>query len=163
MAGLGFPVVLKVLSADTLHKSDIGGVRLWTADRVAAEASFDEILTASRNAEPDVSIDGCLVAPMVTGGVETILGVQRDPVFGAIAMFELGGIFVEALENVTFRAAALSRLSQFDAAAFVSINSLDLNPLPRPRRRPPHPSPTARPPPRRLPQLSPTASDSGPH
>ena len=104
-ADLGFPVVLKVLSADILHKSDIGGVRLGVADRAAAETAFDEILAASRAAEPDAAIDGCLVAPMVAGGVETILGVQRDPVFGPIVMFGLGGIFVEALKDITFRAA----------------------------------------------------------
>ena len=104
-ADLGFPVVLKVLSADILHKSDIGGVRLGVSDRAAAEAAFDEILAAARAAEPEAAIDGCLVAPMVTGGVETILGVQRDPVFGPIVMFGLGGIFVEALKDVTFRAA----------------------------------------------------------
>ena len=62
-ADLGLPVVLKLLSADILHKSDIGGVRLGIVDRAAVEAAFDEILTASRTAEPDAAIDGCLVAP----------------------------------------------------------------------------------------------------
>ena len=104
-ADLGFPVVLKVLSADILHKSGIGGVRLGVSDRAAAETAFDEILAAARNAQPDAAIDGCLVASMVMGGVETILGVQRDPMFGPIVMFGLGGIFVEALKDVTFRAA----------------------------------------------------------
>ena len=74
-ADLGFPIVFKVLSADILHKSDVGGVRLGVADRAAAESAFDEILTAARTAHPNAAIDGCLVAPMVTGGVETILGV----------------------------------------------------------------------------------------
>ena len=69
----------KVLSSDILHKSDIGGVCLGVSDRAAAETAFDEILAASCAAEPDAAIDGCLVAPMLTGGVETILGVQRDP------------------------------------------------------------------------------------
>ena len=69
----------KVLPSDILHKSDIGGVCLGESDRAAAETAFDEILAASFAAEPDAAIDGCLVAPMVTGGVETILGVQRDP------------------------------------------------------------------------------------
>ena len=102
---LGFPVVIKVLSADIVHKSDIGGVRLGIADRAAAEAAFAEITAACRAAAPDAALDGCLVAPMVSGGVETILGVQRDPVFGPIVMFGLGGIFVEVLKDVTFRAA----------------------------------------------------------
>ena len=109
-AALGFPVVLKVLSADIAHKSDIGGVRLGVADRAGAEAAFGEIVAAGRAARPDAAIDGCLVAPMVTGGVETILGVQRDPVFGPIVMFGLGGLFVEALKDVTFRAAPFDEI-----------------------------------------------------
>ena len=123
-ADLGFPVVLKVLSADIVHKSDIGGVRLGVADRAAAETAFDEILTSARAALPDATIDGCLVAPMVTGGVETILGVQRDPVFGPIVMFGLGGIFVEALKDVTFRAAPFD-----EAEARAMIESVAAYPL----------------------------------
>ena len=98
-----------MLSADILHKSDIEGARLGVADRTAAETAFEEILTASRAAHPDAAIDGCLIAPMVTGGVETILGVQFEPVFGWIVMFGLGGIFVEAQRDVTFRARRLRR------------------------------------------------------
>ena len=123
-ADLGFPVVLKVLSADILHKSDIGGVRLGLADRAAAETAFDEILNASRTAQPGAAIDGCLVAPMISGGVETILGVQRDPVFGPIVMFGLGGIFVEALKDVTFRAAPFD-----EAEARAMIESVAAFPL----------------------------------
>ena len=123
-AELGFPVVLKVLSPDIVHKSDIGGVRLGVADRAAAETAFDEILAAARTAQPDAAIDGCLVAPMVTGGVETILGVQRDPVFGPIVMFGLGGIFVEALKDVTFRAAPFD-----EAEARTMIESVAAYPL----------------------------------
>ena len=123
-ADLGFPVVLKVLSADIVHKSDIGGVRLGVSDRAAAETAFDEIVAASRAALPDATIDGCLVAPMVTGGVETILGVQRDPVFGPIVMFGLGGIFVEALKDVTFRAAPFD-----ETEARVMIESVAAYPL----------------------------------
>ena len=123
-ADLGFPVVLKVLSADIVHKSDIGGVRLGLADRAAAETAFDEILSASRTAQPGAAIDGCLVAPMISGGVETILGVQRDPVFGPIVMFGLGGIFVEALKDVTFRAAPFD-----EAEARAMIESVAAFPL----------------------------------
>ena len=123
-ADLGFPVVLKVLSPDIVHKSDIGGVRLGVADRAAAETAFDEIVAAGRAALPDATIDGCLVAPMVTGGVETILGVQRDPVFGPIVMFGLGGIFVEALKDVTFRAAPFD-----EAEARAMIESVAAYPL----------------------------------
>ena len=123
-AALGFPVVLKVLSADVAHKSDVGGVRLGIADRAGAEAAFGEVVAAVRAARPDAAIDGCLVAPMAAGGVETILGVQRDPVFGPIVMFGLGGIFVEALKDVTFRAAPFD-----EAEAQAMIESVAAYPL----------------------------------
>ncbi len=109
-----------MLSADILHKSDIGGVCLG----VDAATAFDEILTSSRDAQPEPTIDGCLVAPMVSGGVETILGVQREPVFGPIVMFGLGGIFVEALKDVTFRAAPFD-----EAEARAMIESVAAYPL----------------------------------
>ena len=123
-AALGFPVVLKVLSADVAHKSDVGGVRLGVADRAGAEAAFGEVVAAVRAARPDAAIDGCLVAPMAAGGVETILGAQRDPVFGPIVMFGLGGIFVEALKDVTFRAAPFD-----EAEARAMIESVAAYPL----------------------------------
>ena len=104
---LGFPVAVKVLSPDLLHKSDVGGVRLGVGDGAAAAEAFTSIVAACRAAAPEAMIDGCLVAPMMTGGVETILGAKRDPVFGPIVMFGLGGIFVEALGDVTFRAAPI--------------------------------------------------------
>ena len=102
---LGYPVVMKIVSADILHKSDIGGVALNLSDADAVRNAFDGIVTKAKAAMPDAKLDGCLVAPMVGGGVETILGVQRDPVFGPVVMFGLGGIFVEALGDVTFRIA----------------------------------------------------------
>ncbi|HYM29654.1 MAG TPA: acetate--CoA ligase family protein [Candidatus Cybelea sp.] len=104
-AELGFPVVLKVVSADILHKSDVGGVALDLKDAAAVREAFKRIMTTVRSHEPKARIDGCLVAPMVGDGVETILGVNRDPVLGPVVMFGLGGIFVEALKDVTFRVA----------------------------------------------------------
>ena len=108
-AEIGFPVAVKVRSPDIVHKSDVGGVRLGVADEAEASAAFEAIVAACREAAPEARIDGCLVAPMVGGGVETILGVQRDPVFGPIVMFGLGGIFVEVLRDVTFRAAPFDK------------------------------------------------------
>ena len=86
--------------------------------------AFAETVAARRATLPDAASDGCLVAPMVTGGVETILGVQRDPVFGPIVMFGLGGIFVEALKDVTFRAAPFD-----EAEARAMIESVAAYPL----------------------------------
>jgi acyl-CoA synthetase (NDP forming) len=101
---LGYPVVMKVVSGAIAHKSDIGGVRLKLADAAAVRAAFDGIMGDVRARAPDTPIDGCLVAPMIEGGgVETIIGVTRDPVFGPMVMFGLGGIMVEVLGDVTFR------------------------------------------------------------
>ncbi len=102
---LGFPVALKIASADILHKTEAGGVELGlaTADDVAQ--AFAAVTGRARLARPDARIEGVLVSHMVTGGVETILGVQDDPTFGPVVMFGLGGIFVEMLKDVAFRVA----------------------------------------------------------
>lgn len=99
----GFPVVMKILSPDILHKSEIGGVLLDIGDTAAVRAGFDLLLQRARTAAPAARIDGVLVAKQLKGGVECILGIHRDPVFGPMAMFGLGGIFVEVLKDVVFR------------------------------------------------------------
>ena len=98
----GFPVVLKILSPDILHKSEIGGVLLDVSDEEAVREGFATLMARARKAVPDARIDGVLVARQVKGGVECIMGIKRDPVFGPIAMFGLGGIFVEVLKDVVF-------------------------------------------------------------
>ncbi len=104
-AAMGFPVVLKIASADIQHKSDIGGVKLNLGDEAAVRQGYDDIIANAKEAAPNASIDGVLVAPMISGGVETIMGVNRDPVFGPVVLFGLGGVFVEVLKDVSFRAA----------------------------------------------------------
>jgi acyl-CoA synthetase (NDP forming) len=99
----GFPVVMKILSPDILHKSEIGGVLLDVATPDAVQAGFALLLDRARTAAPAARIQGALVAKQLRGGVECILGIHRDPVFGPIAMFGLGGIFVEILQDVAFR------------------------------------------------------------
>ncbi len=101
----GYPVALKIVSPDILHKSDIGGVALSLASATDVRRAHDAILARAKSAAPGARIEGCLVAPMIDGGVETIVGVQRDPVFGMIVMFGLGGLLVEVLRDVSFRAA----------------------------------------------------------
>ncbi len=102
---LGLPVAMKIVSPDILHKTEIGGVRLNLASADAVRSAFAEITDAARNRAPRAAIAGCLVAPMLTGGVETILGIHMDPVFGPLVMFGLGGVLVEVLEDVSFRVA----------------------------------------------------------
>ena len=103
--GIGFPVVLKICSPDILHKTEIGGVALNIRTPEEARQATDAMLEKVRAAAPGARIEGVLVAPMVAGGVETIIGVHDDPSFGPVVMFGLGGIFVEVLKDVTFRAA----------------------------------------------------------
>jgi acetate---CoA ligase (ADP-forming) len=101
--GFGFPVVMKILSPDILHKSEIGGVLLDVADAGAVRDGFATLMQRAKAAAPAARIEGVLVAKQLEGGVECILGIHRDPVFGPMAMFGLGGIFVEVLKDVVFR------------------------------------------------------------
>ncbi|WP_285413260.1 acetate--CoA ligase family protein [Variovorax sp. efr-133-TYG-130] len=100
---LGFPVVLKILSPDIVHKSEMGGVLLNVANAGAVREGFALLMERAALATPDARIEGVLVAKQLSGGVECILGIQRDPVFGPVAMFGLGGIFVEVMKDVVLR------------------------------------------------------------
>jgi acyl-CoA synthetase (NDP forming) len=102
---LGYPVALKVVSPDIAHKSDIGGVRLDLAESAAVAAAYDAVLAAARERQPKARIEGVMVAPMVRGGVEAVIGVHEDPTFGPIVMVGLGGVLVEVLKDVAFRRA----------------------------------------------------------
>lgn len=104
---LGFPVVMKIVSRDIPHKSEVGGVILDIADEDEAGASFDVIVQRASAAAPTARIEGVLVSPMIKGGVEMILGIHRDPVFGPMLMVGLGGILVEVFKDVAFGKAPL--------------------------------------------------------
>jgi acetate---CoA ligase (ADP-forming) len=112
-AGIGFPVVAKILSADIPHKTEVGGVMLKLADAAAVGAAFDELLRRAALHRPDARLDGVLVAPMIEGGIETIAGVVVDPVFGPMLMFGLGGIATELFRDVAFASAPLTRERAF--------------------------------------------------
>jgi succinyl-CoA synthetase beta subunit len=101
----GFPVVLKIASADITHKTEADGVRLGIASAESAGESFRELMNDVKRRRPDARLDGVLVSPMVSDGIETILGIHRDPVFGAVVMFGLGGVLAEWLDDVSFRIA----------------------------------------------------------
>ncbi|MEJ2216580.1 MAG: acetate--CoA ligase family protein [Gemmatimonadota bacterium] len=100
---LGLPAVLKILSQDVVHKSDVGGVAVDLRSDDEVREAFARITDSVRAQLPDARIDGVLVQPYVKGGRETIVGVTTDPSFGPVLMFGLGGIYVEALRDVTFR------------------------------------------------------------
>ena len=106
---IGYPVVLKIISPDILHKSDIGGVIVGVGDEQGVREGFDKILERAHAAHPDARIRGVQVQEMVPGGQQVIIGIKRDPTFGPLVMFGLGGIYVEALADVSFRLAPLTR------------------------------------------------------
>jgi acetate---CoA ligase (ADP-forming) len=102
-ASVGFPVVMKILSPDILHKSEMGGVLLDVADAEAVRHGYGTLLDRARHHAPAARIEGVLVAKQIKGAVEMALGIIRDPVFGPVAMVGLGGIFIEVLKDVSFR------------------------------------------------------------
>ena len=97
---IGFPVVMKIVSPDILHKSEIGGVLLDIHHEADVREGFALLMQRGKTAAPQARLDGVLVAKQLKGGVECILGIHQDPVFGPVAMFGLGGIFVEILQDV---------------------------------------------------------------
>jgi acyl-CoA synthetase (NDP forming) len=106
---LGFPVVLKVVSRDVLHKSDAGGVRVGLADEAAVADAWRGMMAGVAGRVPGARIEGVLVAPAAPEGLECIVGMTRDPQFGPALMFGLGGVFVELLRDVSFRVLPLVR------------------------------------------------------
>jgi acetyl coenzyme A synthetase (ADP forming)-like protein len=100
---LGYPLVMKLVSPDVSHKTDVGGVRLGIVSEVQLLEAYHELIRNVRERAPGATVNGVLIQQMVIGGQETIVGISRDPSFGSLVMFGLGGIFVEALQDVIFR------------------------------------------------------------
>lgn len=111
---LGLPAVLKVVSPDIVHKSDVGGVALDLRTEEETRAAYGQIMERVAGAHPEAEIEGVLVQPMAQPGRETIIGMTADPNFGPVLMFGLGGIYVEALGDVTFRVHPVSDLDASD-------------------------------------------------
>jgi acetate---CoA ligase (ADP-forming) len=108
---IGFPVVLKVASPDISHKTDVGGVSIGLGDAGALRAAWEGMQGSLRTRAPHARIEGFEIEAEIRGGKEVLIGVQRDPIFGPIVVFGLGGIYVEVLRDVTFRLAPLRTLS----------------------------------------------------
>lgn len=106
---IGFPVVLKIASPDILHKTDIGGVKVGLQSAQDVRDAFELMLYRAQRYVPEARIWGCQVQEMVpSGGLEVLVGMNRDPQFGPLLTFGLGGIFVETLKDVTFRVAPIT-------------------------------------------------------
>ncbi|MBC8316676.1 MAG: acetate--CoA ligase family protein [Desulfobulbaceae bacterium] len=105
---IGYPVAMKIVSSDIVHKSDIGGVRLNINNRDEVQDSFDLMTMRIGHKAPDAWIDGFYVEKMVNKGLEVIIGMNRDPQFGPMLMFGLGGIFVESMKDIAFHLAPIT-------------------------------------------------------
>ena len=113
-ARLGFPVVLKVCSADIIHKTEAGGVSLNLTSAEEVARAYDQMLETAATRHPGANIAGVSVQKMIRGGVEVIAGMTRDPQFGPMIMFGLGGIFVEILKDVSFRIVPLTEEDAYE-------------------------------------------------
>jgi 4-hydroxybutyrate---CoA ligase (ADP-forming) len=104
---IGYPVVMKIVSQDIIHKSDAGGVKVGLQNDNEIRTAFKEIIKNAKKYKSDAQIKGILVQEMITSAKETILGAKQDPLFGPLIMFGLGGIYVEILKDVVFRLAPI--------------------------------------------------------
>jgi acyl-CoA synthetase (NDP forming) len=105
---IGYPIVLKIASPEIVHKSDIGGIRVGLRTPEALAEAYDEVIDRARAYARDEVIDGVYVQAMAPAGREVIIGIDRDPIFGPLLMFGLGGIYVEVMKDVTFRLCPVS-------------------------------------------------------
>src|SRR4030088_1644057 len=123
-SGMGFPVVMKIVSPDILHKTEAGGVVIGVKTTADAEKAYDAILANARKYKADAKIEGIQVQQMLAGGTEVIVGSITDGSFGKLVAFGLGGVLVEVLKDITFRLAPATKsdaLSMLDGIAAAGI------------------------------------------
>src|SRR4029077_13392760 len=123
-SSIGFPVVMKIVSPQILHKTEAGGVVVGVKSATEAEQAFTTIVANARRYDAQATIDGVQVQQMLAGGQEVIIGAVTDPAFGKLVAFGLGGILVEVLKDITFRLAPATRddaLSMLDGIAAAQI------------------------------------------
>jgi acyl-CoA synthetase (NDP forming) len=106
---IGYPIVLKIVSPDIIHKSDAGGVKVNLKTAAEVEAAYKTIIENAKKYKADAKIEGIIVQEMAPQGTEVIVGAVKDPQFGQTVMFGLGGIFVELLKDVNFRVAPITK------------------------------------------------------
>src|SRR5215831_16826176 len=123
-SSIGFPVVMKIVSPQILHKTEAGGVVVGVKSADAAQETFNTIVANARRYKSDATIDGVQVQQMLADGQEVLIGAVTDPAFGKLVAFGLGGVLVEVLKDITFRLAPASReeaLSMLDSIAAAEI------------------------------------------
>jgi acetyltransferase len=124
-SGFGYPVVLKIASPDILHKTDVGGVKVGLRSASEVRDAFELMVYRAQRYVPEARIWGCLVQEMAPpGGLEVLVGMNRDPQFGPLVTFGLGGIYVETLKDVTFRVAPFSLQEAEDMLGEIRAHAL---------------------------------------
>jgi acetyltransferase len=121
---MGYPVVLKIASPDILHKTDVGGVKVGLDNAGDVRDAFDLITYRAQRYLPEARLRGCLVQKMVPPGLEVLIGMNRDPQFGPLLTFGLGGIYVETLKDVAFRIAPIARPEAEEMLAEIRARAL---------------------------------------
>lgn len=116
-SAVGYPVAMKVVSEDIIHKSNLGGVKLNVQNEEQLFKEFNHLISLTKTYSPRSLHCGVLISKMISGGIETIIGINTDPEFGRFIMFGLGGIYVELFKDVSFR---LLPITQKDAQEAVS-------------------------------------------
>lgn len=107
--GIGYPVVMKIMSPQISHKSDMGGIKINLNSKKEVENAFFDITTRIKHVMPTAQIYGVIIQEMISGGKEVIVGISDDPQFGHMVMFGMGGIYVEVLKDISFRIVPLSK------------------------------------------------------
>lgn len=105
---IGYPLVMKVISPQISHKSDVGGIRLFLQNAGEVRAAYREMMESIPMKRPDAVLEGVQMQQMLSGGKEVIIGTIRDPTFGPVLMFGLGGVYVEILKDVRFAIAPVN-------------------------------------------------------
>ncbi|MEK3853911.1 acetate--CoA ligase family protein [Cytobacillus sp. FSL H8-0458] len=121
---IGYPVVMKIDSKDIPHKTEANGIRLQIQNDQEVLQAYTDILQSAKNYNPDAMISGISVHEMLPKGTEVIVGVTKDPAFGPVIMFGLGGIFVETFKDISFRAAPLSRQDAAEMIEEIKANAI---------------------------------------
>jgi acetyltransferase len=106
---IGYPVAMKILSPDIIHKTDVGGVRLDIKDPWQLEEAFTAMYTQIKEKQPGARLDGVVIQEYLSGGIELLLGCKKDPTFGPVLAFGAGGVFTEILNDISLRIMPLSR------------------------------------------------------
>jgi len=101
--GINFPMVMKIVSPDIIHKTDAGGIKLNIKNEAEVRSAYQKIIFQAKEYNKEARISGVIIYAMVPQGTETIIGMMKDPHFGPVIMFGLGGIFVEVLKDISFR------------------------------------------------------------